>query len=101
MHTGQFVIAFCESEGIHDLAIQSENMGRIAIDSDQHIYYAQEPLHQKCPAANTLAKYSLSHPALSRLVWTPTYGRVLLLEQTHGNLSQEGHIFRGMAGAYP
>ena len=28
-------------------------------------------------------------------------GRLLLLEQTHGNLSQEGHIFRGMAGAYP
>ena len=28
-------------------------------------------------------------------------GRLLLLEQTHGNLSQEGHIFWGMAGAYP
>ena len=28
-------------------------------------------------------------------------GRLLLLEQTHGNLSQEGPIFRGMAGAYP
>ena len=28
-------------------------------------------------------------------------GRFLLLEQTHGHLSQEGHIFRGMAGAYP
>ncbi len=28
-------------------------------------------------------------------------GRLLLLEQTHGHLSQEGHIFRGMAGAYP
>ena len=28
-------------------------------------------------------------------------GRLLLLEQTHGNLAAEGHIFRGMAGAYP
>ena len=28
-------------------------------------------------------------------------GRLLLLEQTHGDLSQEGHIFRGMTGAYP
>ena len=38
--SGQFVMAFCDREGVHDLALQSGNMGRIAIDSDQHIYYA-------------------------------------------------------------
>ena len=38
--SGQFVMAFCDREGIPDLALQSGNMGRIAIDSDQHIYYA-------------------------------------------------------------
>ena len=36
--SGQFVLAFCDREGVHDLA--SGNMGRIAIDSDQNIYYA-------------------------------------------------------------
>ena len=38
--SGQFVLAFCDREGVHDLALQSGNMGRIAIDNDQHIYYA-------------------------------------------------------------
>ena len=38
--SGQFVMAFCDREGIPDLALQSGNMGRIAIDNDQHIYYA-------------------------------------------------------------
>ena len=38
--SGQFVLAFCDREGVHDLALQSGNMGRIAIDSDQNIYYA-------------------------------------------------------------
>ena len=28
-------------------------------------------LHYKCPCANRLARYLLSHPALSRLVWMP------------------------------
>ena len=36
--SGQFVMAFCDREGIPDLALQSGNMGRIAIDNDQHIY---------------------------------------------------------------
>ena len=36
----QFVLAFCDREGVHDLALKSGNMGRIAIDSDQNIYYA-------------------------------------------------------------
>ena len=38
--SGQFVMAFCDREGIPDLALQSGNMGRIAIDLDQNIYYA-------------------------------------------------------------
>ena len=38
--SGQFVIAFCDRESVHDLALRSGNMGRIAIDSDQNIYYA-------------------------------------------------------------
>ena len=38
--SGQFVMAFCDREGVHDLVLQSGNMGRIAIDRDQHIYYA-------------------------------------------------------------
>lgn len=38
--SGQFVTAFCDREGIHDLAFRSGNIGCIAIDSDQHIYYA-------------------------------------------------------------
>ncbi len=36
--SGQFVLAFCDREGVHDL--ESGNMGRIAIDRDQNIYYA-------------------------------------------------------------
>ena len=38
--SGQFVTAFCDREGIHDLSFQAGNIGCIAIDSDQHIYYA-------------------------------------------------------------
>ena len=38
--SGQFVMAFCDREGIPDLVLKSGNMGRIAIDRDQHIYYA-------------------------------------------------------------
>lgn len=38
--SGQFVMAFCDRESVHDLALRSGNMGRIAIDSDQNIYYA-------------------------------------------------------------
>ena len=38
--SGQFVMAFCDREGIHDMTLRSGNMGRIAIDSDQNIYYA-------------------------------------------------------------
>ena len=38
--SGQFVMAFCDREGIPNLTLQSGNMGRIAINRDQHIYYA-------------------------------------------------------------
>ena len=38
--SGQFVMAFCDRESVHDLALRSGNMGRIAIDRDQNIYYA-------------------------------------------------------------
>ena len=31
----------------------------------------QGQLHYNCPCANRLARYLLSHPALSRLVWMP------------------------------
>ena len=38
--SGQFILAFCNRESIPDLALKSGNMGRIAIDNDQNIYYA-------------------------------------------------------------
>lgn len=38
--SGQFVLAFCDRESVPDWALKSGNMGRIAIDNDQNIYYA-------------------------------------------------------------
>lgn len=64
--SGQFVMAFCDREGIPDLVLQSGNMGRIAIDSAQNIYYA-------LPYPYEIRKFS-SHGKLLATIERPDSG---------------------------
>ena len=68
------------------------------------IYYLRRPpraIASKVTSGQYFSQIGVVPSGLEPFGLDANLGRLLLLEQTHGNLSQEGHIFRGMAGAYP
>ena len=68
---------------------------------DSSIKLISRAIASKVPSGQYFSQIGVIPSGLEPFGLDADLGRLLLLEQTHGNLSQEGHIFRGMAGAYP